>query len=143
MQVKIWKEMRFMALANCPQCGKLYLENPLHMCPDCRDEYERQVEIVLDYMRNVPRATVLEISAATGIKEKIIYDLIKRGALIGSNCVLSYPCGKCGKLIDYGKFCDECLNYLNKELGLTSKKQDYEAPETKFSQKSNSKWQSY
>ena len=133
-----------MSLGNCPQCGKLYMKNAAGMCSECRIEYEKQVETVLEYMRDVPKATVVEISKATGIREKIIFDLIKRGALIGSEGTISYPCEKCGKPIEQGRLCNECITQINKEMGLLKPAEP--EPETKgpkFSQKSSSKWHAH
>lgn len=125
-----------MGLANCSGCGKLYVENTAGICLECRIEHEKQAEKVLEYMRNISKATISEISEATGVKPKIILELMKRGALTDSDCVVSYHCEGCGKLIERGRFCHECSAKFTNEV----KSESYRPSEIKYSQKESSKW---
>lgn len=98
-----------MDFGNCPICGKLYPKTPMGMCKDCfakEEEYER---IVAEYVRDNRRCTVQEVHIATGISEKVIYRMIKSGRVTECRDI-QYPCAKCGKLINIGRMCKNCMN---------------------------------
>ena len=107
-----------MSLANCKECGKLYMQNPAGICPDCYRQNEEQEEKVAEYLRKNRRATISEVHQATGVPERIVIKMIKAGRIIGDISV-EYPCESCGKPILDGRFCDECsqrvLNQLKAE----------------------------
>ncbi|WP_425058510.1 hypothetical protein SCACP_31650 [Sporomusa carbonis] len=103
-----------MGLGNCPECGKLYLENTALLCPDCYRKQEADAEKVIEYLKDVDKATLEEIHQATGVKHKIILRLIRSGRIIGNS--ISYPCESCGTLIDEGRLCEKCSKNILDQL---------------------------
>lgn len=95
-----------MGLDNCPECGKLYVENAARLCPECYRSQEDDAEKVMEYLRDIRKATLEEIHEATGVKHKIILRLLRSGRIMGSS--ISYPCDSCGAPIDEGRLCDKC-----------------------------------
>jgi len=96
-----------MGIKNCPECGKLFVDNPAGLCPDCIAKEEKEQEKVIEFLRTVTKATVEEIHAATGVKHKTIIKMLHKGRLL-SNATVSYPCENCGALITEGRVCKDC-----------------------------------
>lgn len=94
-------------LANCKECGKLFVQNPSGLCPDCYRLEEEQEEKVAGYLRNNRRASISEINEATGVPERIILKMVKKGRITG-DIQVEYPCESCGKPILEGRVCGEC-----------------------------------
>ena len=57
---------------NCPHCGKLFADYGAHMCRDCEDKMREKEAEVVNYVRDHPKAKVLEITEATGCSEQLI-----------------------------------------------------------------------
>lgn len=94
-------------LSNCPECGKLYVENPMKLCPECqRNELEAE-DKVAQFLRDTKKASIREIAEATGVKEKIVLRMINRGRIIG-DFEISYACEICGDTITEGRVCAKC-----------------------------------
>jgi flagellar operon protein (TIGR03826 family) len=115
-----------MGLANCPECGKLYVENAVRVCPECYRRQEDDAEKVVEYLRNVDKATLEEIHQATGVKHKIILRLLHSGRIVGST--ISYPCETCGTLIDNGRICDKCSRNILDQIKVDEKHVEHERP---------------
>ncbi len=113
-----------MGLANCPECGKLYVENAVRVCPECYRRQEDDAETVIEYMRNIDKATLEEIHKATGVKHKIILRLLHSGRIMGST--ISYPCETCGALIDEGRLCDKCSRNILDQIKVEEKHEEHE-----------------
>jgi flagellar operon protein (TIGR03826 family) len=113
-----------MGLGNCPECGKLYVENAAGVCPECYRRQEDDAETVMEYLRNVDKATLEEIHQATGIKHKIILRLLHSGRIMGSS--ISYPCESCGALIDVGRICDKCSRNILDQIKTEEKHEEHE-----------------
>lgn len=96
-----------MGLANCRECGKLFLQNPAGICPDCYRIEEEYEEKVAKFLRDNRRASIAEVHEATGVAEKIILKMIKKGRITG-DIQVEYPCETCGKPILEGRVCQEC-----------------------------------
>ena len=96
-----------MGLANCKECGKLYMQTAAGLCPDCfRLEEESEQKVAL-YLRDHSRASITEVHEATKVPEKIILKMIKKGRITG-DIQISYPCESCGKPITEGRVCQDC-----------------------------------
>ena len=124
-----------MGLGNCPECGKLYVENAARVCPECYRRQEEDSEKVVEYLRDVDKATLEEIHQATGVKHKIILRLLHSGRIMGS--AISYPCETCGTLIDTGRLCDKCSKNILDQIKTDERHEDHEQRST--SQKSRSR----
>ncbi len=100
-----------MALRNCARCGKLFtaVSSSMKLCIDCEREDQDQFNKVKEYLKEHAAATVIEITKATGVERKQIYEWVKSGRLdIASVVDLGLSCESCGKSIKSGRFCIEC-----------------------------------
>lgn len=104
-----------MGIKNCPQCGKLFVETPTDLCPDCYAELQQDEAKVGEYLRKVGKSSVPEIHRATGVKEKVIMRMIKQGRII-SEFKVFYPCEVCGNLIDVGRLCPACSRNITDQI---------------------------
>lgn len=116
-----------MGLANCPECGKVYVENAAKVCPDCYRKQEEDAERVMEYLRDVAKATLEEIHEATGVKHKIILRLLRSGRIMGS--IISYPCETCGTLIEEGRLCTQCSKNILEQIMIDEKHEEHERNE--------------
>ena len=96
-----------MSIRNCLECGKLCLENPSKLCPECYAQEEVHEHTVGEFLREHGKATIEEIHEATGVKEKIIVRMLKSGRLF-SDGLVGYPCEMCRKPIYEGRLCSSC-----------------------------------
>ncbi|HWR41468.1 MAG TPA: flagellar protein [Patescibacteria group bacterium] len=105
-----------MGLANCPECGKLYVQTNINLCPQCWATEQEAADRVMEYLRDcVTKATLEEIHQATGVQHKVILRLIKAGRII-SDVDVSYPCESCGEPIMEGRLCDKCSQNIAHQL---------------------------
>lgn len=106
-----------MSIKNCPECGKLFMENPSGICPACYAQEEVYEHKIGEYLREFGKASIEEIHKATGVKEKIILRMIKSGRLFvdGIN-MISYPCDTCGTAIFEGRLCSSCSSNFAKQV---------------------------
>ncbi len=101
---------------NCPKCGKLFADYGAHMCPDCEDKMREKEAEVVNYVRDNPKAKVVEIIEATGCSEQLIKKLIREGRFEQVGVKMTYPCEKCGAPIISGKLCQNCMESMRNEL---------------------------
>jgi predicted amidophosphoribosyltransferase len=107
--------MRGPELRNCRRCGKLFSYVGVPICPDCREKEERQYEVLKEYLREHPMATVPEASRDTGVPAELITGFLRRGLLAQVNPALKgeLVCRICGKPIPSGiAICAECHEKL-------------------------------
>jgi hypothetical protein len=104
-----------MGLKNCPECGKLYIENPSGLCVECHQQQEENEFKVAEYLRKVSRSTIAEIHEATGVKEKIILQMIKQKRIFG-DVEVAYPCESCGLAIIEGRLCAKCTKNITDQV---------------------------
>jgi flagellar operon protein (TIGR03826 family) len=104
-----------MNLKNCPECGKVYVENPAGLCPECYQQEEEASVKVAEYLRDHPKSHIDDIHQATGVKHKVILKMIRKGRIFG-DVSIAYPCETCGKAITEGRICNECSNNILSQL---------------------------
>ena len=81
----------------------------MRLCVDCAREDQEQFNKVKEYLKEHSTATVIEITKATGVERKQIFEWVKSGQLdIASVVDLGLSCESCGKPIKSGRFCIEC-----------------------------------
>lgn len=114
-----------MGIANCPQCGKVFVENPSGICPDCYAQEEKDTYLVGEYLRDHPKSHIQEVHEETGVAIKVIMRMIKKGRVIG-DYDLSYPCESCGAPITHGRVCDTCSNKILGQLRAAEEKRHRE-----------------
>ncbi len=98
-------------LRNCIRCGKLFspISSSMKLCFDCDREDQEQFNKVKEYLKEHSTATVIEITKATGVERKQIYEWVKSGRLDVAHVLdLGLTCESCGKPIKSGRFCIEC-----------------------------------
>jgi len=100
-----------MALANCRECGKLFLKISSDICPECQKKEEEDFNRVKDYLKENPNAKIAEIMEGTGVTETRINKFIRAGRLS-----IKPTCESCGKAIDSGRLCPECRLKLLREV---------------------------
>ncbi|MDF2571194.1 MAG: YvyF: flagellar operon protein [Sporomusa sp.] len=113
-----------MGLDNCPECGKLYVENAARLCPECYRRQNDDADKVMEYLRDTHKATLEEIHLATGVKHKIILRLIRSGRIMGNT--VSYPCESCGEPIVEGRLCDKCSKNILDQMKTEDNHKEHE-----------------
>lgn len=103
-----------MGLKNCSECGKIYLENPSKLCPDCFAQEELNEHAIGEYLRENGRSSIEAIHKGTGVKERTIVRMLKAGRLFTSG-MIGFPCEMCAKTIYEGRFCSACSSGLLKQ----------------------------
>lgn len=96
-----------MGAANCPNCGRLYMENQVGMCTDCFRKEQDAEDQVAHFLRGKQNSSIDEIHEATKVDVKIILRMIRKGRITGS-AVIAYPCDSCRKPITSGRYCQAC-----------------------------------
>lgn len=96
-----------MGLKNCPTCGKLMLENPRGICPECYAQEEQDELKIVEYLRDAKKASIEDIHKATGVKYKVIMRMIHDRRIL-SDFTVTYPCESCGAPIEQGRLCSKC-----------------------------------
>ena len=91
-----------MGLANCKECGKVYMQNLAGLCPDCYKVQEDKELQVAHYLQDHGQASISEIREATGVSETTILKMLRKGRISGEPSA-SYPSGKGGKPILEGR----------------------------------------
>ena len=123
-----------MGIANCPQCGKVFVENPSGICPECYAQEEQDTYKVGEYLRDHPKSHIQEVHEATGVAVKVIMRMIQKGRIIG-DYELAYPCESCGAPIMQGRVCADCSRNILDQLKEAEVKRhkDSEIPTSKNS----------
>ena len=103
-------------LRNCKGCGKLFMSHGGALCVDCLDKQTQDERRIIEYVRNNPQSTIVEIVEALELNENIVRRLIEEGRLIQAGLDYKYPCSKCGAPIMSGQYCDRCAKKLRAEI---------------------------
>lgn len=102
-----------MVLANCPDCGALFVDHGAGLCPDCVAKEEAAIQQCNALLRAGEVADVASLANKTGIEERLILRLLRKGRLLAqASAPLQYPCANCGKPITQGKWCSACAQKL-------------------------------
>ena len=105
-------------LKNCQQCGKIF--SPIRnekICRDCMIKQEEQEFKILQYVRDNPGITMKDLAVAMSVPDKFIKRMASEGlfANVKLNESFFYPCVKCGRPINRGTYCTDCLKTLRRE----------------------------
>ncbi|MEG6585005.1 flagellar protein [Dendrosporobacter sp. 1207_IL3150] len=121
-----------MGLANCPECGKLFVQNASGLCPSCYEIEEFEELKIVDFLREKGKASIEEICNATGVKEKTVLRMMKRGRFKG-DFEITRPCETCGVQISEGRLCGKCSkNILEQVKHSETKKTEEERSGTRM-----------
>lgn len=100
----------------CKMCGKIFASTGGSECPQCIMDTEKKFGLIKEYLYNHPDATVVQISEATEVEEKMILHFLKEGRLEMKSADGSLRCEKCGVSITSGRMCNNCMNSLSNAL---------------------------
>jgi len=114
-----------MGFRNCTECGKLCMENPSKLCPECYTQEEEHEHTIGEYLHKTGKATIEEIHRDTGVKEKIIIRMLKSGRLF-SDGLIGYPCDMCRAPIYEGRLCSNCTSGLTKQVQKSNETRELE-----------------
>lgn len=68
-----------MAYEICKRCGKMFKKNGKSYCEDCLEKTEKEHDLIIDYVRKYPDATILDIITEAGVTLKSINCLVEEG----------------------------------------------------------------
>jgi flagellar operon protein (TIGR03826 family) len=106
-----------MNVANCPQCGRVYVKGIKEVCPNCLKEIELQFDNCSKYLRENRSTDLHDLSEATEVSIRQITKFIREGRISIKNFPnMAYPCESCGDAIREGQICDSCRSKLSKDV---------------------------
>jgi len=111
--------MGFNQLSNCPKCGKLFVKGMRDVCNDCFKIDEEEYKIVTTYLkqRENRKASLYEVSDATGVSVKQITRFVRQGRISLKDFPnMGAPCDSCGQPASSGNLCVNCKNKFTKEI---------------------------
>lgn len=114
-------------LANCLNCGTVFVKNIRNICRNCYEKEEKAFETVYRFLlpRKNRQATMIDIIEATGVEEKLIIKFIREKRLRTSEFpMLAYSCERCGNDITTGNICIDCSSELLGELNKFEEEKD-------------------
>lgn len=114
-------------LKNCPECGKVFLENGSGYCSACMQQREEQKTEIISFLRDNPEAGVDEICDALGVKKSLVIYMLQPGRLEGLDVHVEYPCAACGAKILSGRYCRSCSEKMTEELEAGARRARYNA----------------
>lgn len=65
----------------CKRCGKMFEKNGKTYCKTCYEKNEKELNLIVDYIREKPASTVLDIITETGVSLKSINCLVEDGGV--------------------------------------------------------------
>jgi len=129
------------SVRNCPECGKVFTYNgSRNLCPRCIEKEEQKYQLVRKYVKDHPGAGISEVAEETEVDEELVLRFLKEGRLHSKGLVvadISSECARCGKKILSGRYCQDCLLKMTKEMskaaGIDQRKEEASAPAKKDS----------
>jgi len=104
---------------NCKECGKIFQYDGISkLCYECRKKDDENYKVVKEYLYENPKATIIQVSEATGVSEEKILRYLREGRLeiTGDHPGFVLDCERCGKAIRTGRFCSECAGLIEREM---------------------------
>ena len=111
-------------LANCPNCGEVFVKAFRPICNNCHGEIEEKFDIVYRFVRKKEnrRSSIEEVYSKTGVEKDLIYQFIRDGRLHLSQFPnLGYPCDQCGDMIRQGRLCSKCAGQIKSDLEVSDR----------------------
>lgn len=112
-----------MDVRTCRRCKNLYqhITGP-EVCPRCRRKEEDMFQVVKQYLRENPGASMQEVSEETEVPTYLIESFLRAGRLqVAPNSPIALSCERCGAKIVTGRFCNKCSNNLVSDLNEMAK----------------------
>jgi len=102
---------------NCKRCGSIFrATGGNRYCARCMEEERAIFESVKDFLRKRPRASVIEVSEQTGVPVSKIREYVREGRLVAASDDWKVACERCGREVERGRYCPDCLAELEREL---------------------------
>ncbi len=107
-----------MEITNCRSCGCLFnVFNKERVCPVCRQKLEDKFQQVKKFLEENPGAVLERVSKETEVSIKQLQQWIKEERLVLSEgCLDGVACERCGKLLQTGRYCQECKGRITNTL---------------------------
>jgi len=106
-----------MELRNCYRCGRLFAKAFRDLCPNCLKDIEAEYNKCMDYLRKERKASMSELSEATGVSIAQITKFIREGRIsIADLPNMFLGCETCGATIREGNLCETCRRRLLGDL---------------------------
>lgn len=120
-----------MGLANCKECGGLFVQVSREICDRCFKEQEAILMKVQRYIKEHPNLSLGEVAEATGVDEALVLKFIRENRLVlsASSVETMLSCESCGARIVSGRLCAMCRAQLGAGLAAQSVRSP-QAPET-------------
>lgn len=117
----------FSKLKNCAKCGRVFQAEEIGQkhCARCRNDEDDMFLKAREYIYDNPETNVMEVAEELDIEEDLILKWLRQGRLKLKGEGVGYPCDRCGKSIQTGRFCDACSaelkNGFSEAFGTESK----------------------
>lgn len=119
-----------MDVKNCKNCRRLfnYISGP-PLCPQCREELEKQFQNVKKYLFDNRGATIKDVVENCEVEESQIRQWIREERLEFSSGVdIGVFCENCGAPIVTGRFCDKCKAGMINDLSAAGRRPEADEP---------------
>lgn len=101
----------------CRICHRLYEYNGTPYCPDCKVEDEVSYKPIRDYVRDHPGVSAFMIMDEFKVSLERLKRYLRDGLLEICGPGNSFlKCEACKKPVRSGRYCDECVVIINREL---------------------------
>ena len=111
-----------MGLANCRECGDLFVQVSRDICDRCFKEQEAILQKVQRYIKDHPNLSLSEVAEATEVDEALVLKFIRENRLVlsASSVETMLNCESCGARIISGRLCAMCRAQLGAGLASQS-----------------------
>lgn len=134
-----------MDVRNCRRCKKLFnYIGGQPICPSCASELEDIFNVVREYLRDNPKATLTEISTDNDVSVQQLKQWVREERLaFTDDSPVAIECEECGAMIKTGRYCKHCKDKMadgmnkiihkeRKPMPKVEKKQDREKERMRF-----------
>ncbi len=71
-----------MAFQVCKRCGKMFEKNGKLYCKGCTEKNEKDFDLILNHIKQNPKATVMDIITETSVSLKSIDCFVEEGGIV-------------------------------------------------------------
>lgn len=103
-------------LKNCAECNRVFSHPSRDLCQECYEKAQESFELVRDYLKQNPGASVVEVANETEVDLDLIYEYIEEGRLDVVPRDARLQCSICGDPIVVGRVCANCRNELRSTM---------------------------
>ncbi len=93
-----------------------YISGP-SICPQCKKKEEEQFQVVKEYLRKNPGASMQQVSIDTDTPVGLIESFLRQGRLqVSPDSPIALSCENCGAKILSGRYCNRCSSEVNSSI---------------------------